>query len=84
MQNKAHTTPNDTPNPFVAQHQNDVIGILSGLDRLRFKGTLPALYVPRTMECYLSVKRLLFTQFKDFAIGSAPTARCAESSKGNS
>jgi len=69
MQNKTSTTPSDTPNPFVAQHQSDVIGVLSGLDRLRFKGTLPALYYPKTMECYLSVKRLMFKEFKDFALG---------------
>src|SRR6266850_4967908 len=68
MKKKHSTTPHDTPNPFVAQHQTDVIGILSGFDRLRFRGSLPQLYYPRTMDAYLQVKRILFKDFKDFAI----------------
>src|SRR6185503_13441395 len=67
MKNKHPTTPNDTPNPFVAQHQTDVIGILSGFDRLRFRGSLPQLYYSKTMEAYLEVKRILFKQFKTFS-----------------
>jgi len=67
MQKKRSTTSSDTPNLFVAQHQADVIGVLSGLDRIRFKGTLPPLYYPKTMEAYLTVKRLLFKDFKRFA-----------------
>src|SRR5437899_2412096 len=59
--------PDDTLNPFVAQHQADVIGVLSGLDRLRFKGSLPQLYHPRTMDAYLEVMKILFKDFKDFA-----------------
>ena len=58
----------DTLNPFVAQHQTEVIGLLSGFDRLRFKGCLPQLYWPQTMEAYLNVKGLLFKEFKEFAL----------------
>ena len=65
---KQSSTPNDTPNPFVAQHQADVIGVLSGLDRLRFCGSLPKLYYPKAMESYLRLKNILFTEFKDFAV----------------
>lgn len=61
-------TPSGTPNPFVSQHQGDVIGVLSGLDRLRFKGSLPQLYCPRTMDAYLQVKGLLYKDFKAFAL----------------
>ena len=67
MKTKHSSTPSDTPNPFLTQHQADVIGILSGLDRLRFKGSLPQLYYPRTMEAYLEVKKILFKDFKQFA-----------------
>jgi hypothetical protein len=67
MNTKHSSSPGDTPNPFVTQHQSDVIGVLSGLDRLRLKGTLPSLYHARTMDCYLSVKKLLFKDFKKFA-----------------
>jgi len=48
--------------------QADVIGFLSGFDRLRFRGTLPQLYYPRTMDAYLQVKKLLFKDFKQFAV----------------
>jgi hypothetical protein len=64
---KQSSTPSDAPNPFVAQHQANVIGVLSGLDRLRFKGTLPQLCRPRTMDAYLEVKKILFKDFKQFA-----------------
>lgn len=69
VKTKHSSRPSDTPNPFVAQHQADVIGVLSGWDRLRFKATLPPLYYPKTMEALLAVKRLLFKDFKDFATG---------------
>jgi hypothetical protein len=67
-----NTTPSsrssDAPNPFLTQHKSDVIGVLSGFDRLRFRGSLPQLYYPRTMEAYLEVKKILFKDFKEFAI----------------
>jgi len=68
VKTKHSRTPSDTPNPFVTEHQADVIGVLSGFDRLRFRGSLPPLYYPKTMEAYLQVKRILFKDFKDFAI----------------
>ncbi len=67
MKSKHSSTPSDTPNPFLTQHKADVIGVLSGLDRLRFKGSLPQLYYPRTMDAYLEVKKILFKDFKQFA-----------------
>src|SRR5437867_4791026 len=67
MKSKHSSTPSDTPNPFLTQHKADVIGVLSGLDRLRFKGSLPPLYYPRTMDAYLEVKKILFKDFKQFA-----------------
>lgn len=42
--------------------------MLSGFDRLRFKGCLPQLYCSRTMDAYLNVKRLLYKDFKEFAL----------------
>jgi hypothetical protein len=68
MKNKHSATPSDTPIAFVTQHQPDVIGVLSGFDRLRLKGSLPPLYYPRTMDAYLQVKGILFKDFKDFAV----------------
>jgi hypothetical protein len=69
VKNKYASTHSDALNPFVTQHQADVIGIVSGLDRLRFRGSLPQLYYPRTMDAYLQVKKILFKDFKDFAKG---------------
>jgi hypothetical protein len=60
LKNKHSATPSDTPIAFVTQHQPDVIGVLSGFDRLRLKGSLPPLYYPRTMDAYLQVKGILF------------------------
>ena len=68
VKTKHPSTPSDTPTSFVAQHQADVIGVLSGFDRLRFRGSLPPLYHPRTMDAYLQVKGLLFKDFKEFAL----------------
>jgi hypothetical protein len=58
----------DTLNAFVTQHQSQVSGLLSGFDRLRFKGSLPQLDCPRTLEAYLAVKKVLHKDFKEFAL----------------
>jgi hypothetical protein len=71
------STPSDTPESFVVQHQADVIGVLSGFDRLRFRGSLPQLYHPRTMDAYLEVKGLRFKDFKEFAIGLTARIKAA-------
>jgi hypothetical protein len=41
--------------------------MLSGFDRLRLKGCLPQLYCPQTMDAYLTVKKVLYKEFKEFA-----------------
>jgi hypothetical protein len=43
---------NDVPHPFRQRQQADVIGVLSGFDRLRLSGTLRALYDPLVMQEY--------------------------------
>jgi hypothetical protein len=68
VKTKPPASPSNTPNLFVSQHQADVIGVLCGLDRLRFKGCLPQLYCPRTMESYLEVSKVLHKDFKAFAL----------------
>lgn len=77
VKTKPSSPPSDTPNPFVAQHQADVIGVLHGLDRIRFKGSLPQLYCPRAMNAYLQVKGVLFKDFKDFACGLTERIKAA-------
>src|SRR5437588_4957862 len=65
-----NTKPSDnvTP-PFVARHAEDVIGILSGFDRLRLRGTLRALYQPTVLLRYLFVCQVLLKGFKHYALG---------------
>ena len=63
-----NTKPSDnvTP-PFVARHAEDVIGILSGFDRLRLRGTLRSLYQPSVLLRYLYVCQVLLKGFKNYS-----------------
>jgi len=53
-------------NPFVQKHQEKIIGVLHGFDRLRFSGCLRALYHPPVMQQYLSQCRVLLKDFEGF------------------
>ena len=55
--------PDSASNSFIQKHSSAVIGILSGFDRLRLRGTLRQLYCPRVMEAYLSVCHILIKDF---------------------
>jgi hypothetical protein len=44
-----------------------VSGVLSGFDRVVFKGRLPQLYSPEGMNCYAAANHVLFTDFKKHA-----------------
>jgi hypothetical protein len=74
---KPSTTPSDVPSPFVTQHQADVIGILSGFDRLRLMGTLRPLYQPSLMQRYLIRAHVLLKDFAAFASGWTERVRAA-------
>jgi len=66
-------TPNNVTSPFVAQHAADVIGVLSGFDRLRLRGTLRSLYQPNVLLRYLYLCQVLLKGFKTYSM--ALTAR---------
>lgn len=66
MKNKP-TTHGGTSNIFIQQHSSDVIGVLEGFDRLRFRGTLRSLYHGSVMEAYLNSCRVLIKDFGRFA-----------------
>lgn len=70
MQNKP-SIHGSTSNPFIQKHSSDVIGVLEGFDRLRFRGTLRALYQPTVMEAYLNASRVLIKDFGRMAHGLA-------------
>jgi hypothetical protein len=54
---------------FLQRFGGIVLGVLSGFDRLVFKGKLPQLYSPNGMNCYCSANGVLRKQFKAHAQG---------------
>src|SRR5438874_6412101 len=52
---------------FLRRFKAVVLGILSGFDRVVFKGRLPQLYSPEGMNCYASANHVLFKDFKAHA-----------------
>lgn len=60
--------PSNASQTFLHQHRNSITGILHGFDRVRIRGSLRSLYHPTTMETYLRVAGILWTQFKDYAV----------------
>lgn len=63
MQKKPSNATSHALTAFVEKHQNVVMGILHGFDRLRLRGTLRQLYCSTVMEAYLSAQHLLLKQF---------------------
>ena len=49
---------------FLQRFGGIVLGMLSGFDRLVFKGKLCALYAPEGMNCYLDVNKILRKDFE--------------------
>jgi hypothetical protein len=70
---KAHLEPqrSNVMNAFVQQHAKLVSGMISGWDRLRFRGTLRQLCHAEGLNCFLHVTGRLFKQFKEFALSSS-------------
>jgi len=74
---KRPTTLSDATSPFVTQHAQDVIGVLSGFDRLRLMAALRPLYQPSFMMSYLSRAGVLLKDFTSFASGWTERVRAA-------
>src|SRR2546421_8694695 len=49
---------------FIAKHRNEIAGVLSGFDRLIFRGTLRSLAHVAGVQAYLGMNKILL---KDFA-----------------
>lgn len=62
MQNKPHTH-GGAFNAFTHKHSTSILGVLSGFDRLRLRGTLRQLYGPQVMEAYLNACHILIKDF---------------------
>jgi hypothetical protein len=48
---------------FIAKHQNEITGVLSGFDRLVFRGTLRSISYPEGMMRYLWAQQVRLTEF---------------------
>ncbi len=70
MRNKTCTDSSQIPNVFIQKHQEKIIGVLHGFDQLRFSGTLRALYHVPVMRDYLYKCRILFKDFRGFALNT--------------
>jgi hypothetical protein len=86
VKKKSSSTTDNVPNPFIQKHQADVIGVLSGFDRLRLTGTLRSLYYPPVMQEYLNKAGVLLKDFKGFVLQvsdriKAASQRIAEQAK---
>jgi hypothetical protein len=55
------------PESFLSQFGQNITGIVSGFDRIRFRGTLRLLFQPAAMERYLCSCGVLIKEFKHFA-----------------
>src|SRR5476649_924587 len=52
---------------FLRRLASAVVGVLSGFDRVVFKGRMPQLYSPEGMNCYASANHVRLLDFKKHA-----------------
>ena len=69
VQTKTAIHQNGLPRNFLNRFGEHVTGILSGLDRVRFRATLRPLFCPEGPEVYLNYCKVLIKNFKAFAQG---------------
>jgi hypothetical protein len=55
-------------NQFIKKHERNIIGVLSGWDRIRFRGTLRTLAVTKLMLGWLWDRQVMLKHFKPFAL----------------
>lgn len=54
---------------FIQRHQQDVIGVLKGFDRMRFRGTLRSISYAEGVDRFLGAVGVRYRDFKEFALG---------------
>lgn len=64
-------------NSFLARHESDVKGVLSGFDRVRFRGTLRLIANSRGLSRWLAHHRVLYKSFTEYAKGLTDTIKQA-------
>ena len=54
---------------FIQRHQQDVIGVLRGFDRMRFRGTLRSISYVEGVDRFLGAVGVRYKDFKDYVLG---------------
>jgi hypothetical protein len=54
---------------FIQRHQQDVIGVLNGFDRVRFRGTLRSICYAQGLDLFLARVGVRYKDFKEVALG---------------
>jgi hypothetical protein len=54
---------------FIQRHQQDVIGVLSGFDRMRFRGTLRSISYAEGVDRFLGAVGVRYKDFKNYVLG---------------
>lgn len=62
---------------FLTRFGSKVKGVLSGLDRIRFRGTLRLIANLSGMHAWLSMNNILLKEFKDYSIGLTDRIKAA-------
>lgn len=60
---------------FIRKHQQDIRGVLSGWDRVRFRGTIRMIAYVDGLLCWLNERRVLLKDFQPFVEGLTSTLR---------
>jgi hypothetical protein len=58
---------------FIQRHQQDVIGVLSGFDRMRFRGTLRSISYAKGVDRFLGAVQVRYKDFKDYMLALSQT-----------
>ncbi len=52
---------------FLDRHREKIVGVLSGFDRILFRGTWRCLEYQKGFEAFLATHRVLYKDFRTFA-----------------
>jgi len=62
---------------FITKHEQNIVGILSGWDRIRFRGTIRTLAVTKMMMGWLWDRQVMLKHFKPFALSLTATVKAS-------
>ncbi len=62
---------------FITKHEPSIVGVLSGWDRIRFRGTIRTLAVTKMMMGWLWDRQVMLKHFKPFALDLTATLKAS-------